>query len=431
MDVASIPLLITLAAAGVACAACSAAETALLSLSASDRLRLRKSHPMAAEAVLRLLSRPRRLLVGLLFANTLAAVTYTVVSTFLAEKFTNEAADLGFRAASLLALILFGETLPKSIASVHAVKFAVVLAAPIQACLRVAWPVITLLDAGLVAPLSRLMRPAGAGEVEPLTPEELAALLRTGARGAGIDEDEQRVLSQVLELGELRVRDAMAPRVDIRWLPEQATREDVIRLSRETGHTKFPLCRGSIDSQVIGLLHAKSYLRDCGLAEQRGASPPPPAQCLRPVLFVPDRLRLDRLLELFRAKAEHVALAVDEFGQITGLVEIEDVVRRLIATESDATDSLADSVNQIDEQTWLVPGRLNIRSWRGLFGDVELGNVEGRISTLAGLIFSKLGRLPRQGDAVRLGNLELTVEAMDGRTVGTVRVTLHAAGGAL
>lgn len=436
MSWADLPLLFALVVLLAAVAVISAAETALFSLTHADRIRLAKTRPAAAHRIAALLATPRRTLVALLLLTTVAVVGYTVVSTYLAERFTNEAADLSFRLCSLLAMVILAEILPKTFASSASASFASVLARPLEVAVNILHPVASVLDAGLIAPLSRVLRPAGAGEPEPLTRDELEALLDLAGNTGGIDKAEERILGNVLGLSELRVRDVMAPRVDVKWLPESASEAEVIKLVTETGHTKFPVCRGSLDGGVVGLLNARSFLHACSTATTRQTA----GRHARSVLFVPDRARLDRLLETFRERKEHIALAVDEFGQVAGLVVIDDVVGRLVVPESVTASEGEPMVRRVDESTWLVSGRLSVRHWDDLFGADRWRNALARspgaasqVATLAGLVFAALGRLPKRGDVVHLGNLLLTVEEMSGRTVESVRVQLegHAVGGEL
>lgn len=432
MSWADLPLLVVLVLLLSATAALSAAETALFSLSHADRIRLTKTKPAAAARISRLLAAPRRTLVALLLLTTVAVVGYTVISTYLAEKFTIEAVDIAFRLVTLLAMVIFAEILPKTFASSASVSFAAVLARPLEIAVNMLNPVSSVLDAGLIAPLSRVLRPAGAGEPEPLTRDELEALLDLAGNTGGIDKAEERILGNVLGLSELRVRDVMAPRIDVKWLPESASETDVIKLVAESGHTKFPVCRGSLDGGVVGLLNARAFLHACSTTNTRQTA----GRHARPVLFVPDRARLDRLLETFRERREHVAVVVDEFGQVAGLVVIDDVVGRLVVPESVTASEGEPMVRRMDERTWLVSGRLSVRHWDDLFGADRWRHALARspgaasqVATLAGLVFAALGRLPKRGDVVHLGNLLLIVESMSGRTVESVRVQLESRSG--
>jgi putative hemolysin len=424
----ALPLLFTLPALMAASAVCSASETALFSLTHSDRLRLRKANPGAARAVATLLAQPRRLLVLLLLCNTTVNVAYFVLSRIMAERFESPGAALVVGVGAVLLLILFGEVVPKSLAAVYRVRAAALIARTILLAGRVLGPLCALVDALAVRPLSLIARPAGAGAAASITVDELSALLEAGADRGVIEESEQRLLSDVVELGTLHVRDIMTPRVDIHWLDQRASPERLIDLIRTTGHTKFPVCRGSLDGGVIGLVNGKHYLaaRAAGaLGERTG-----PGQNTVPIPYVPERARLDKLLDLFGDRGTHVALCVDEAGAVTGLVEVEDVVRQLVRTGAEVPGSDTEGVTQTAPGVWSVPGRLSIHEWAEFFGEAVTGARLGpswgsrRVSTVGGLIFSRLGRVPRAGDGVRIGNVALRVEAMNGRVIERVSVSV-------
>ncbi len=419
-----LPFLVLLFALALMAATCSACETAIFSLTAADRIRLRKTHPHVERIVSRLLNNPRRFLVGVLVLNTIAMVGYAVVSTAIASNFDNTALTLAFQACTFLILVLGAEILPKQFAAAAPTTIAVLLAPVFSRAFALLSIPLAILDRGIIGPLSRLIAPPHQDDV-PLSTEELSALLTIGAGSAGLDQREQMVLSQVLRLGEMRVRDVMVPRVDIKWLPDTASADDIAKLVRSSGHSRFPVCKGSLDGVVLGTLHAKEYFRHSGSQRREaGAFAEPP-------VFVPDKAKLDKLLEVFRQSHTNVALCVDEFGQITGLIEVEDVVRRLMAPEAELEHEWADAVQELAPGVWRVPGRLSIRHWAQLFGTTgwrralgERAARERRISTLAGLMFSRLGRVPRAGDEVVIGNVCLSVETVEGRTIGTVRVSL-------
>lgn len=407
-------------------ACCSASETTFFSLTGNDRIRLRRTSPALHTLISALLAEPRRLLVGLLLLNTTVNVGYAVTASVLARKYESGVLGVLFTLLTLVVLVIACEILPKVFASVHRVKLVKVLAPPAYAAMRVLGPVLEFMDHVVVTPLARLARPAGAGEAPPLTADDLSTLLEVSAPGAGLEEGEQAVLSAVLQLGDLRVRDAMTPRVDLRWVEQGATEAEVLKLVRETGHTKFPVCRGSLDGGVLGLLNAKEFLAAC--AASTGPRPMALGHA-RPVPFVPDRSRMDRLLETFRRTGAHVAMVVDEYGQIVGMIEVADIVSILVATQPEGPEELG-GVTAVGPGEWLVPGRLEVRRLVEALGQSEGTSPDRGVTTLAGLVFSRLGRVPRVGDRILVGSVRLTVAEMEGKRVSRVRVSLAERGAA-
>jgi putative hemolysin len=424
MNAEHLPFLVLLPVLLIAIAIFSAAEATFFGLTGGDRMRLRRQSPRAHLALNRLLKSPRRLLVANLLYVSLMVVAYFTAADILIEGVEQPWAKVSLKVATILCVILFSELLPKVLAFGHRVTFARLLAPIMEGAIRLAWPVIAVLDAVVIAPLSRLLRPAGAGESPPVSAEELDAVLDIGSRRGVLDLDEQRLLAAVVRLGDVRIREIMVPRVDIRWISPSASAAQVAALVRESGHTKLPVCVGSLDGRILGLLNAKTYLaaasRDSGT---------PLSKHINDLRYVPERARLSNLLDHFRTTKSHVAMCVDEVGQVTGLVEIEDAVNELLASAAERDVGEDEGVRQVGPGEWLAPGRLSVRDWAELFGrgELERAVANGRVATIAGLLMSRLGRLPRVGDEVRVRNVRLRVEAMEGRIIQSVRLRVDAA----
>lgn len=400
----------------------------LFSLSHSDRVRLRKLSPSAARDVAEMLSKPRQVLILILILNVSVNALFFVVASILARRLEGGPMAIAVSVGAVLALTLLGEVVPKSLAAVYRVRFATVIAPVIRVVGKVLRPLTATIDRGVVRPTSLILRPIGAGEARVISVDELSALLEAGADRGMIDEGEQRLLSDVVGMGTLRVKDVMTPRVRIAWLDERAGREDLLSLVRRTGHTKFPVCHGGLDGSVLGLVNAKAYLS--AVAAGRLAKGAQVGGQVAKIPCVPDRARLDQLLDLFRRSRAHVALCVDEFGAVTGLIEAEDVVRQMVRpTEAAAAQS--SGVERLSPGRWSVPGRLSARHWAEFF---EFGETSAAIarsdreaSTVAGLILCRLGRVPQVGDEVPLGNITLRVAAMGGRVIERVEVVVRGA----
>ncbi len=400
----------------------SASETALFSLSRNDRIRLRKLSPQAASQAGYLLNRPRALLIALLTANTIVATSYYVIASIFVT-------DLeGWRAllvslASLVFMTLCAEILPKTLASLNRVYFARACVPIVAGWFRIASPVCGLIDRFCITPMTRLLTPR-ASEEGNISVDELGELLEVGGSAGAIDEREQRLLAEVLELGTLRVRDVMTPRVDIAWLDERATSAQVIDAVLRTGHRKFPVCRGGLEKQVVGMLDAQHYL--AARSQRGGKSDPLVSTLLEPVRYVPERARLDQLLDHFRTTETHLALCVDEVGAVTGLVEVEDAVKELVRTRPEVTGGDV-RVEKLGPGSWVVPGRLGVRHWADFFGRELSASDAARVATVGGLIMARLGRVPKAGDCVSVGGVKLRVEAMDGTFIERVHVSIEAA----
>jgi CBS domain containing-hemolysin-like protein len=229
------------------------------------------------------------------------------------------------------------------------------------------------------------------------------------------------MLTEVLELAELRVREVMTPRVEIVACDVRLPTPLVLDLFRRSRHTKIVVYEGGID-ETRGVVYAKTAF----LAPDR-----PLATLVRPVHYVPETKTVESLLQEFRANRIQLAMVVDEYGGVAGLVTLEDCLEEIVGEIEDETDRPGlEPVRRLGPAEYLLAGNLSIRSWADLF-DQDRPDVGGRYSTVAGFVTSLLGRVPRQGDAATWRNLEFTVEEVRRRRVMRVRLRLlDAAGGA-
>ncbi len=243
---------------------CSGSETALFALTYNDRLQLKKRSPRSAAAVERLLTHPRALLITLLMANMTANVVFLALGSVMLLSAENQTLAAALNAATVIALIVAGEVTPKLLAASQRVRLAQVVAPLVLVVYRILAPIREVAEGLVIVPLARLMSPrpkAGAGEPASLTVEELSALVELGASEGEIARDEQQLLAQVVELGTVRIRDVMAPRVQIHWLSSTAKPDEVAALVKRTGVTHIPVYKGSPDKEILGMMDARRYPR--------------------------------------------------------------------------------------------------------------------------------------------------------------------------
>ncbi|TVQ61355.1 MAG: DUF21 domain-containing protein [Phycisphaerales bacterium] len=391
---------------------CSGSETALFGLTHADRIRLRAERPAASRVVARLLSEPRKLLLTVLLLNMSVNVSYFVLSSALALRASTPLIAVGISVGTLAVIILFGEILAKLLANADRVRAAGLVARPIAAAQTTVAPLLGAMERALVAPLARVLAPHRHRSRAPGA-DELTALLAEASRLGAIDSHEQRLLAEVVELGRKRVRDVMTPRVDIEWIDERKLSPGlVLETLRKIRHNTVPIARGELEGPtILGLLDARRYLAASRAAPVRTLTP-----YLTPARFVPENVRLDQLLEHFRATGSHTALGVDELGGVSGLVQVEDVVRTLVEAVGDEPEDDRETAHLVGLGTWSVPGRLPLHDLIDDFG-LDPALLDRRVSTVAGLVQLRLGRLPEAGDLVRLGHVEIEVEHVSGRTV--------------
>jgi len=394
----------------------SGSETALFALSRHQLYRFGRSGGRLGRMVAQLMQQPREVLLTVLIANTTVNVLIFANGYVLSRRLggTGLLAGLLGGLGSVLAVVVFGEVLPKAVAYARAERLAPLAAPLIRTSQAVFRPLQWVLNGLIVEPLTRLL--LGAEPPLPhVTTEELRMLLAVSERGGVIDADESAMLQQIVSLAEWRVRDVMVPRVDVQAFDVDGDPEQLRQMMCRTKLKKVPIYEHDID-HIVGLIYAKELFLD-GCAPARSLR-----QLLRPVRFVPEQMKLAQLLEHFRQTRTQLAIVVDEYGGMAGLVTLEDAVEQIVGDIADADEpDKPPPVQALDERTFLVSGGLSIRDWAGVFGVRVL---DERVTTVGGLVLSRLGRIPKVGDAVRLANLELTVERMRGRRIDLLRVEL-------
>jgi magnesium and cobalt exporter, CNNM family len=413
-SVVDIPMLVALPILLACSAFFSGSETALFGLTGNERLGLRRSGTLAGRAVDSLLANQRMLLITVLVGNMTINVLYFVVTSVLLMKTQRGvAAQIALAAAFLLAIIALGEVIPKLIAHARRTGFALLAAPPLLTLHSLLGPLRLVLDRLVVAPLSRLTSPS---RLPPrLNEQELSALLDLSSSSGVIDEEEQRILQDVINLSQLKVRDVMTPRVRLVAVPAGAPYDDVRAVAARTRLTRLPVYARNID-HVIGLLPVRRYL-----VEGRN-DPGALRRLLEPTGYVPETARLDQLLERFRRTRTQLAVVVDEYGGTAGLVALEDVVEELVGDIAGPGERGPQAPVPIGPGRWRVDGGLSAREWAETFGQRL---VSPQVVTLGGLMVATLGRSPQPGDAVDLGNVRLEVERVERSRVLSVIVTLR------
>ena len=251
---------------------------------------------------------------------------------------------------------------------------------------------------------------------EPRDLDELAEVLADAHEKGLIDADALEMLRGVLEVAELQVRDIMVPRSQMVVVNRSDSPEEILPIVIESGHSRFPVI-GDDRDQVTGILLAKDLLR---YYTEDGQKDFDIKECLRPAVFIPESKRLNVLLKEFRVSHNHIALVVDEYGGVAGLVTIEDVLEQIvgdIGDEYDVDDDL--DIRKEGERQFSVRAQTPIGDFNRYFA-TDFSDEE--FDTIGGLLMNHLGRLPRRGEAFAFGGLEFKVLRADRRRLDMLRV---------
>ena len=317
-------------------------------------------------------------------------------------------------AITYLSLVI-GELVPKAIALNNPERVASIVAAPVAVLARLATPVVRLLTAStrLVLAVFRIKD----RDDQAITEGEIRALIKQASESGDVAQVEHEIVEQVFRLGDRRVTSIMTPRHDIDWIDVRAGVGGLKREMAGTRHPRMIVCDGEIDV-VLGVAHAEELLEL--LLEGK---PIDLRAELKPALFVPETLSVFELVDRFRGSSTHLALVLDEFGAIEGLVTATDILEGLVGEIPSELSTAAGPIVQRADGSWLVDGSLSIHDLAGTVDIPAIPDQEaGTYETLAGLVMKRLSRVPREGDAFTWGALRFEVMDMDGRRVDKVLI---------
>lgn len=390
----------------------SGAETAFFNLSRRQVNLLRKPKNKLQNLTAKLLNKPSQLLSCLLFGNIAVNVLFFAVASVLAVRLRQQIGLSAATAAGLLSfgiLVLFGEILPKSLAYGNSKSISVAAAPPVFLCLQVFRPILFVFRFFIVEPTIRLLL-GPAKTAKPIGTTEFKSLVEEVRKRGLITADENKLLTEIIELGFLKVRHVMRPRVDMVTCAVTNSTQKARELMQKNQLTKLPVYVKSIDN-VVGLVHLRQLLLEPNT---------PLDKLVRQVHFVPEQKTVESLLEFFRNSGTDTAIVVDEYGGIAGSVRLEDIAEELLGPIE--LSAGIEPIELIGPFEYRLAGNLPIHDWAEVFG-IELA--EARFSTIGGLVSALLGEIPKSGDVVYLKNLKFTVERMQKRRIETVILTLE------
>jgi putative hemolysin len=307
--------------------------------------------------------------------------------------------------------VVLGELVPKRLATLRPEKIATAVAIPMSILSTIARPAVMLLTYTTRA----LMRLMGLGKVseEKVTEEEIRHLVAESHEQGVIDQDERNMLNRVLRLGDRTADSLMTPRTRITWLDANLSLDENLEKMRETPFARFPVYRGD-DNEVLGILEVKNIAGNTNIRSSDEL-----LRNLRPALFVSDSTNALKLLEIFREEQQTLGLVVDEYGEIQGLVSINDllgaVLGRVQSNESSEEEPL---IIQRNAESWLVDGRVSVDELKELLALNKLPNEDDQdFTTAAGMVVAHYGRIPHAGEYFDWQRWRIEVVDLDGARI--------------
>jgi magnesium and cobalt transporter len=254
---------------------------------------------------------------------------------------------------------------------------------------------------------------------EPKNREELISLLRGSQRQGLFDVDAQGMMEGVLQVADMQVRDIMIPRSQMVVVSRDESPEKLLPIIVESGHSRFPVVGENLD-EVIGVLLAKDLLRYCSGNNRDNFSL---RDVLRPAIFIPESKRLNVLLKEFRANRNHMAIVVNEYGGVSGMVTIEDVLEQIVGEIEDEHDiDEGTYIRKFSDVNYTVKALTPIEDFNEYF---KTGFSDEEFDTIGGLVIKQLGHLPRRGERLEVGSLSFQILRADNRRIHLLKVSLQ------
>ena len=406
----------------------SGSEIAFFSLNQTDINEL-SNNGKEKNVVVTLLERPRKLLATILITNNFINILIVLLFASLAETLFgdfNISLDLYFFAVPIrfllevllvtFLILLFGEVLPKVYASRNALLFA----KKISKFIHTVNILLTPFSMPLIA-ITKWVEQKFGSKASKFSVETLSQALELTSQDA-TSKDEQKILNGIVNFGNTETVQIMKPRIDVFALSDTETYEEVLSKILTNGYSRNPVYSENIDN-IIGVLYAKDLLAHLNKKTFDWQT------LLREPFFVPENKKLDDLLADFRAKKNHLAIVVDEYGGTSGVVTLEDVIEEIVGDINDEFDDEDVSYSKIDANNYIFEGKTSIKDFCKILDDEDeeiFEEEKGESETLAGFILEISGKFPKKDAKINFKNYTFTIEALDKKRIKQVKATRNA-----
>lgn len=399
----------------------SGSEVALFSLN-RKKLELNFSKNRIVSRYLKyLLDFPRRLLVTILIGNTLVNVGASIVAVTIALNYASETGlspDLAITIQILLLTLLilvFGELLPKVVASKNPIRFSKFVTIPIYWCSVVLFPISEMLTELIRLSVSRVTFDKLKSAISQHELKELAAI--SEEHGA-LEESEQEIIHSLVGFRHVTVNEVMTPRVDMISVSTDSSLDDVIETIKQTGHSRIPLYREDLD-EIVGIIYAKDILKL--MRSSANDEEVKLRRIARKALFVPKSKFISELMKEFQQKKTHIAVVVDEYGGTAGLITLEDIIEEVIGEIWDEYDIEENHISKIDDKKFLILGKISIDELKNEIG-LNIENEDEDFETLGGFVLNHAGLIPKEDYTFEKNGYRFTVKEILKKRVKKVLV---------
>ncbi len=392
----------------------SSAETALTTV---NRIRIRtlaEEGSKRADTVLAITDDSGKMLSAILIGNNIVNLSAASLTTSLAYSFGGSMVAIASGILTVL-ILLFGEITPKTMATIHAEKMALIYAPVISIFMKIMTPAIFIIN-GLSIGVLFLLRVDPNAKNNIMTENELRTIVDVSHEDGVIESDERQMINNVFDLGDARAKDVMVPRVHVTFADIDSTYEELIEIFREDKYTRLPVFKDTTDN-VVGTINMKDLL----LYDNTNGFHI--SDILREAYFTYEYKSISELLVEMRQASFNIAIVLDEYGETAGLITLEDILEEIVGEIHDEYDeNEEDFIQEIDEREYIVEGSTNLDD---LNDRLELNLSSEEYDSLGGFIIERLDRLPEEGDRIDTEDgIHMVVERLDKNRIELVHLYL-------
>ncbi len=414
MDSSDVTQLIILLVLLLLSAFFSSAETALTTV---NRIRIRtlaEEGSKRADTVLAITDDSGKMLSAILIGNNIVNLSAASLTTSLAYSFGGSMVAIASGILTVL-ILLFGEITPKTMATIHAEKMALIYAPVISIFMKIMTPAIFIIN-GLSIGVLFLLRVDPNAKNNIMTENELRTIVDVSHEDGVIESDERQMINNVFDLGDARAKDVMVPRVHVTFADIDSTYEELIEIFREDKYTRLPVFKDTTDN-VVGTINMKDLL----LYDNTNGFHI--SDILREAYFTYEYKSISELLVEMRQASFNIAIVLDEYGETAGLITLEDILEEIVGEIHDEYDeNEEDFIQEIDEREYIVEGSTNLDD---LNDRLELNLSSEEYDSLGGFIIERLDRLPEEGDRIDTEDgIHMVVERLDKNRIELVHLYL-------
>ena len=409
MDEHSIILLVIIIFCVIMSGYFSATETAFSTLNKIKLKNMAEDGSKKAAKVLKLADDFDTLLSTILIGNNIVNILASSLATVLFVKFLRGDENLATTLSTVVmtvAVLIFGEVSPKSIAKESPEKFAM-FSAPLISALEVVFTPLNFLFRQWKKLLSLIFK---AEEAEGITEEDLITIIEEAEEDGNFEKSETELIRSAIEFNDLEVGDIFTPRIDVTAIEKGTSKKEIKELFIETGYSRLPLYDENIDN-VIGILYYKDFFAMSSGEEIESV--------LKPVIFVPKTQKVSELMKELQEKKLHLAVVTDEYGSTAGIVTLEDILEEIVGEIWDEHDDIVLDIKEVGDGEYIASGKASLDK---LFEELDM-KYENDSQTVNGWVMDHLGRIPAEGDTFEADGLSAKVLKMNGRRVENLSIT--------